>query len=240
MAKEEGGPTIIISKERPKQSWFLPETEILKRLSQQAILLRHAPTPLNEMKLLQGSTDVDLSEKGRVLAREMRDELLNKQVMPTIIYSSPMKRTQQTAEIIAQITGLPITSVTGLREYEFGEFEGKQISELKKDPVHETWLKNPAKYQQEFGRPIEAEFFFPFIQRVGNSLTSMFENQTNTSDRVLIVTHATVIRAISFILRLNQIYQSPINITNVLEQSPFFFYDERGQFMQLPHGLISL
>lgn len=232
--------TYLKSKEELVEVWRPPNQETLAWLTKQ-VFIRHAPTLFNELGLLQGSLNPSLSETGKEAARKIAQELLENNFQPTVIYSSPLQRALQTAKIIQTRLQppLPLTVVSGLREYAFGEFESGKICDLQADPVHQAWLKDPANYQLTQHRPLNAEPFFAFIQRVGNSFSSMATQQKSINGPALIITHATVIKAADFILSLAQKH-STVSIQEILEQSPYFFYDHTGKFRSAPHGLVTL
>lgn len=105
------------------------------------ILIRHGSTGWNRQKRYCGFKDVGLSALGKMQSRRVRKKIgLNpiKQV-----YTSDRKRAIQTARII--FSDKPITRIKGLKEINFGIFEGlthKQI--IKKYPlIYSRWLKDP-------------------------------------------------------------------------------------------------
>lgn len=91
-------------------------------------LVRHGQTDWNFQRRIQGSTDVPLNETGRDDARAAAAALADRP--HHAIYSSPLLRAQETAEIIARELGLhePLL-VPDLREREFGEGEGLLVTE---------------------------------------------------------------------------------------------------------------
>ena len=95
-------------------------------------LIRHGQTDGNANGQYIGVTDLPLNEAGK---NELRD-LVSEGIYPEVdmLYSSPLKRCTQTAEIIYD--GLPIKTVDNLKEFNFGIFEGKTAAELEKDPLY--------------------------------------------------------------------------------------------------------
>ena len=91
------------------------------------LLVRHGETPWNLDGRLQGSTDVDLSEKGREQAR-----LVGRRLSTTAIdlaYSSNQSRARETAEIILEGRDVPLHAIPELRERSHGVFEGLTAKE---------------------------------------------------------------------------------------------------------------
>ncbi|MBR4530375.1 MAG: histidine phosphatase family protein [Lachnospiraceae bacterium] len=103
------------------------------------ILLRHAATPGNEEKRYTGCrTDEALSEAGRRMVLEKRTELLMRIPADAALFSSPLRRASETAEILSD--DRQITPLQEMRETDFGDFEGKNYEELKEDPAYCAWI----------------------------------------------------------------------------------------------------
>jgi probable phosphoglycerate mutase len=89
-------------------------------------VLRHAATAWNEAGRLQGLTDTPLSAAGAAAARSWR--------LPTPAdrwkrVSSPLRRAQQTAELVQPAA--PVAVDSRLREMSFGSWEGCTLAELR-------------------------------------------------------------------------------------------------------------
>nr|WP_201469711.1 histidine phosphatase family protein [Microbacterium hydrocarbonoxydans] len=91
-------------------------------------LVRHGQTDWNLDRRIQGSTDIPLNETGRADARTAASNLVG--TTHHAIYTSPLLRARETAEIISAELGLgaPVL-VPGIREREFGAGEGMLVSE---------------------------------------------------------------------------------------------------------------
>ena len=61
-------------------------------------LIRHGKTIWNAENRLQGRTDIELNEEGIAAAKELGEKLKN--IHFDMIYSSPLKRAFNTAELI--------------------------------------------------------------------------------------------------------------------------------------------
>ncbi|WP_067199353.1 histidine phosphatase family protein [Microbacterium sp. XT11] len=91
-------------------------------------LVRHGQTDWNLERRIQGTTDIPLNDTGRADARVAADRLSG--TAHHRIYSSPLSRARETAEIIAEQLGLePPTIVHDVREREFGEGEGMLVAD---------------------------------------------------------------------------------------------------------------
>ena len=99
-------------------------------------LVRHGMTRGNEERRYIGITDEPLSERGRKLAEQCMYE------MPEIVFSSPLKRCVETAEILYPDQDIYI--IEELRECDFGIFEGKNAEELSKTEAYQRWIDSNA------------------------------------------------------------------------------------------------
>ena len=95
----------------------------------QIVLVRHGATDWNLQGRCQGSTDRDLSDVG-IRQAEQIAELLSEQEI-NAIYSSSLRRAQQTAERISQPHKLPVLIEEDVRELDHGELEGLTFNEIK-------------------------------------------------------------------------------------------------------------
>ena len=95
-------------------------------------LIRHAATPANLQKpaKLQGCrTNPDLHSVGVRQAAATRDFLAIRPI--EVVYSSPLRRALQTAEIIAGPHNLTPVTVDGLTECDVGAWEGRSWEEIR-------------------------------------------------------------------------------------------------------------
>ena len=94
-------------------------------------LLRHGQTDSNRAGRWQGQAPSapPLNDTGRAQALAVRDQL--KGVEFAAIYPSDLLRSRQTAELIAECLGLPITLEPRLREMNLGTWEGMLSDEIK-------------------------------------------------------------------------------------------------------------
>ena len=93
------------------------------------IIWRHGRTEWNQTSRFQGQADIGLDAVGVLQAKRAAQVLATYQ--PTAIVASDLSRTIQTAEALAEVTGLPIRTDERLREIHVGSWEG-----LTGDEVH--------------------------------------------------------------------------------------------------------
>lgn len=86
-------------------------------------LVRHGQTDWNLTRRIQGTSDIPLNDTGRAQARVTAMILRRRQW--DAIFTSPLGRARETAEIIAAEAGLPApAAIEGLAERNYGEAEG--------------------------------------------------------------------------------------------------------------------
>lgn len=91
-------------------------------------LVRHGETDWNIEGRIQGTIDVPLNERGRRQAACLAARL--KRCGAGAIYTSPLLRALETAQVIAASLGVAVTSEPDLRERDFGVWQGLLASEL--------------------------------------------------------------------------------------------------------------
>lgn len=90
-------------------------------------LVRHGETEWNALGKFQGSKDIDLSTEGILQAQYLKNRLGNDF---DHIYTSPLKRALQTAEIISESRNISPIIESDIIEINFGEWEGLTIKEI--------------------------------------------------------------------------------------------------------------
>ncbi|MER7774238.1 bifunctional RNase H/acid phosphatase [Streptomyces sp. NPDC096191] len=110
------------------------------------VLLRHGETPLTPQKRFSGSggSDPSLSSVGREQAERVAASLARRGTVQAIV-ASPLARTRETAGIVAARLGLEVTIEEGLRETDFGAWEGLTFAEVRERyPADlDAWLSSP-------------------------------------------------------------------------------------------------
>ncbi|MFV0466184.1 MAG: histidine phosphatase family protein [Lachnospiraceae bacterium] len=154
------------------------------------LLVRHGETDWNKMGKIQGSTDTDLNQAGRMQSKELGIRLNGDEFSIRKVFTSPQKRAAQTAEIIAEIIGKDCEIVPGLEELNLGVFEGLNWDEVKQQhPVSYSLFKQDRRH----AKIPQGESYQLMLDRVIPALKYIIEQD---QDESLIVTHSAVIRAI--------------------------------------------
>ena len=145
------------------------------------LLARHGETDWNVERRVQGHTDRPLNETGRAQALALADRLAGEPI--DAVYSSDLVRAHETARIVADRLGLPVTALPDLREKHFGSWEGLTDREvLDRFPEARTGHWGDAETTEEVSR------------RVLDALRRIAE--AHPAGRVLVVSHGGPLRAV--------------------------------------------
>ncbi len=202
------------------------------------LLCRHGKTSYNTDGLVQGSTDVPLSDIG-IQETEKDAATLNKKLLPIKhIITSNMMRAKETTTIYSKYLNITqVTSTPLLREYGSGIWEGKKMIDLiKHDTYHNKWTEKPITYS--FGNiPEHGESFVRFLERVCQGLSLLLElsNSINNDEKLLVISHATVNRAIRFLYMLSCDAGENVAVPTAQKYEQHFFYSQNGDFIKIPH-----
>ena len=126
----------------------MSEKEILKT---RLFLVRHGATALSAEDRFAGSTDVELSNVGRAQAEALARRLAPER--PAAVYASPLRRTAETAAILARPHGLAPAADDGLKEIDHGRWEGKRRAEVEAEFAEEyaAWEADPFTFAPRGG-----------------------------------------------------------------------------------------
>ena len=98
------------------------------------LLIRHGENDYVKKKRLAGRKDgVHLNKKGHAQAQALAEKLTGAPIKA--IYSSPLDRTMETAEPIAEALGLKVIPRPGLLETDIGKWQGKKLKKLSKKKI---------------------------------------------------------------------------------------------------------
>ncbi|WP_346776775.1 bifunctional RNase H/acid phosphatase [Streptomyces sp. HNM0574] len=157
------------------------------------VLLRHGETVLTPEKRFSGSggSDPELSAVGQRQALAAAEALAERGTIQAIV-TSPLQRCRQTAQAIADRTGLPVRTEDGLRETDFGAWEGLTFAEVREQYPDDlgAWLASPEAEPTGGG-----ESFAAVARRVSvarDKLLARYPGKT-----VLVVTHVTPVKTLA-------------------------------------------
>jgi alpha-ribazole phosphatase len=108
-------------------------------------LVRHGETEWNNVGRYQGQSDIALSARGRRQAELLQQRF--SRVHLDAIYSSDLKRARETAMTIAAPHNLEVNLEKGLREINFGSWEGLRYQEIAElyPQAWEEWRRDPGQ-----------------------------------------------------------------------------------------------
>lgn len=162
--------------------------------------VRHGETKWNKERLFQGATDVPLDDSGRSQALEAGDRIKAKGITFKKVYTSPLDRAIETAELI---TGTPRSEFVvdqRIKEMFFGELEGTDYDIVK--AREKDLFEEPQRYVN--CEPIKGvETYDSIVGRAGDFISFLKEKEKEygPDDNILVQTHGACMRALLINLR---------------------------------------
>ncbi|MFD8417167.1 bifunctional RNase H/acid phosphatase [Streptomyces sp. NPDC059650] len=154
------------------------------------VLLRHGETALTPQKRFSGSggSDPELSPAGLRQAHAVAEALAARGTIQTVI-SSPLRRCRETAQAVADRLGLGVTVEQGLREVDFGAWEGLTFAEVQERFPEDlqAWLDSPKAAPTGGG-----ESFAAATRRISATRDRLLAAHAGRT--VLLVTHVTPVK----------------------------------------------
>jgi probable phosphoglycerate mutase len=152
-------------------------------------LVRHGATQLTAENRFSGAVGVDLSDEGRAQARRLAERIAGDPI--AAVYTSPLSRTVETADILARPHGLAPVHEDGLREIGHGRWEGLTRAEVEArfPGEYDAWEADPftfAPVDGETGLAVLARAL-PVIRRVVVA---------HPGSTVLVVSHKATLRLV--------------------------------------------
>ena len=119
------------------------------------ILARHGETVWNVEKIYRGRRDVGLDKVGIKQAELLGKYLSNWEL--EAIYSSPLSRALDTANIVARYQKIGVHIAEGLIDFDYGEWQALPEQEAKRlyPTLHNEWHDNPHKVRMPGGESLE-------------------------------------------------------------------------------------
>lgn len=151
------------------------------------ILVRHVEHVLQKEVLLGRTHDAPFTERAKEQLALVAESLRHEHV--TAIHSSPRRRTLDTATAIAANHEMPVEMREELDELNYGEWSGRRIHELARDPQWRRWNKRRSAWRPPNGesmRDLQARML-RYAAEVGGA---------DSGETIVAVTHAEPIRAL--------------------------------------------
>ena len=152
------------------------------------LLLRHGQTALSVEKRFSGTGDPELTATGRAQAAAAAARLAASDA--TAVVSSPLRRARQTAQAVADALGVEVAVEPGLRETDFGDWEGYTFAEVRQKWPREldAWLADTA-VAPPFGESFDATA--TRVRQARDRVLASYGGQT-----VVLVSHVTPIKTL--------------------------------------------
>ena len=166
-------------------------------------IIRHGETQWNQVKRLQGQTDIPLTEAGRELARVTGERM--KDIPIDLVFSSPLSRAVETAQLITAGRDIPILTDRRIIEISFGEWEGESM--LTSTVLPETFKTMFYQDPLHCVCPPGGETFRDVCDRTGAFYESLLQNPAYENSNILISTHGAAGRCL-----LTQFYEEKEDI----------------------------
>ena len=156
------------------------------------LLIRHGKTPGNaEKRYIGRRTDEPLSAEGIEEAERLKvrlKEMPEPGAAGIRVFTSPMTRAVQTAEIL--FGNAEITKIKALEEMDFGEFEGKNSSEMETFPAYRDWIRSGGREPFPGGESRDA-----FVRRSFEGFLSILD-RCKEEETAAVVCHGGTIMAV--------------------------------------------
>lgn len=156
------------------------------------VFVRHGLTPTTGREMPEAGDGPDLSEAGRQQAKEAGELIAEwAAALPPLValYTSPLARTAQTAEIVGQLVGLAPQQRPALADCDAGEWAGLPLKELNKKPEWPAVMYHPSGFSFPGGESL-AGMQARAVTEV-RALASSHPGRT-----VVVVSHADPIRSV--------------------------------------------
>lgn len=172
-------------------------------------LIRHGATELSAEDRFAGAVDVLLSDEGRDQARRLGERLSGEPI--GAVYSSPMKRTMETASLIAAPHSMTVETIDGIREIAHGRWEGMARAEVEKmfPEEYSRYEHDPFSFA-----PVGGESGLQVTARALPALLQLVERHRD--QRIVVVSHKATIR----LLLSSMLGFDPRKYRDRLDQNP--------------------
>ena len=157
-------------------------------MSNHIYITRHGESQWNVEQKVQGATDTPLTERGIQQAHELAKKIRESGIQIDEILHSPLSRAADTAKIIAEENGLPLTLEPRLIEQNFGEFEGHEYAKHR-GVFHEAKKQFACDYNG-------GESMLRLGQRIYNLIDELKIRSEKENKTFLLVTHGGIARMV--------------------------------------------
>ncbi|QNM05670.1 histidine phosphatase family protein [Qiania dongpingensis] len=172
-------------------------------------LIRHGQTDWNVRGIMQGQTDIPLNAAGRSQAESLAESL--KALPIKALYSSPLSRALETAQILGKVLRLTPFPLPSMKETDMGRWEGKTWAQIKASDsrAYKAWLADPFRVPHP-----EGESYAQVAVRAKEALLSLEERKTPAA----VITHGDVMLALQALSGEKLMHDTVHGITAGLER----------------------
>ena len=162
-------------------------------------MVRHGQTDSNAGKRIMGQrVDESLNDEGRRQAEELREGIQDKTF--DVIFSSPLKRAEETSRILAHERNVPVILRDELKERDFGSLSGKTWPEADAFAKKEAGALRAEDVGQAYDyRPFGGESGEDVKNRLLKFVAEI--KGTHADKKVLIVAHSGIMRLSHLLFR---------------------------------------
>ena len=152
------------------------------------LLARHGETDWNREGRFQGWADPPLNATGRAQAVDLSVALMAEEL--ATVYSSPLRRAYETAEVVAASRGLEPVTIEALREVDVGSWSG-----LTREEIEQRFPDQYAKWLDYGQGWDDGETYEAMAERVVGAVLELA--LVHDGERILAVSHGGPLRAVS-------------------------------------------
>jgi probable phosphoglycerate mutase len=157
-------------------------------MSVEIFLARHGQNEDNVARILGGHRDMPLTDLGRKQARDLVQGIIDAGLKFDAVYCSPLIRAHETADIVAEVAGLPKPEVMpDLIERESGVMTGLSHDVIERDVVSKVLQTEVVRY---YLNPEGAETFPELLKRGQKVLDQI--RARHKKGKVLLVCHGDI------------------------------------------------
>ena len=178
------------------------------------VFVRHAESLGNAEHRMQGHADYPLSDRGRAQAERLFTRFKVERLEPTHVYSSPLKRVAETAQIVSREWPVEVSYSDDLKEHDIGVFSGL------------TWDEAEAAYPQmaralgksEDWGEVEGAESLEDIRRRAERVVSGLIGGSDRDDVVVAFTHGGILlRMLAVVLGTDRIWRPHLRNTTLFD-----------------------
>jgi alpha-ribazole phosphatase/probable phosphoglycerate mutase len=155
-------------------------------------LIRHGETVDANSRRYKGHIDIDLSDNGIAQVKRLSDHVGARHAVPLrAVYCSDLSRAIKSAEIIAEPFSLKPVINVGLKERNFGVWEGMSFDEIKEKwpDAFDSWAANPVEFS-----PMQGESTLEVKERAMKTFNEIVSK--HAGENIALVAHGGINRVI--------------------------------------------